>query len=97
VTTPAATKAAPTKAAATKPAEAVVRAAPRVGQLMVKAIPYAYVSANGRQLGEAFGSQAYELKVGTYEVELTHPRKSLKQAVTIRADEPTHLDFNALE
>lgn len=86
-----------TKPAVTKPAEPVVRAAPRFGQLTVKAIPFAYVSANGRQLGEAFGSQTYELKVGTYDVELTHPRKRFKKAVTIRAGEPTHLDFNALE
>ncbi len=69
----------------------------RMGRLTVKVIPFAIVSANGRQLGEAYASGTYQLKPGTYEIEMTHPKKRVRTTVTIRPSEEVRLVFNALE
>jgi len=68
-----------------------------MGRLTVKASPFAHVRANGRLLGEAFGSETYQLRAGTYDIELEHPRKRVHRAVTIRPDQTARVDFNALE
>lgn len=77
--------------------EPVVRPVPRMGRLTVKVIPFALVRANGRQLGEAYGLETYQLRPGTYDKELEHPRRRMRTPVTIHPNEEVRLVFNALE
>jgi serine/threonine-protein kinase len=80
------------------PVAATVRAAPvRTGHLIVNVIPFANVSANGKQLRQAFGTETYELRAGVYELEFSHPRRRFRKTVTIRPNEVTRVEFNALE
>lgn len=77
--------------------EPVVRPVPRMGRLTVNVIPFALVRANGRQLGEAYGLETYQLRPGTYDIELEHPRRRMRSPVTINPNEEVRLVFNALE
>jgi len=83
--------------AAPKPVEPAVAPVVRMGYLRVKVIPFAHVRANGRELGEAFGGATYQLKAGTYDIELEHPRKQARKTVTIRPDQTVLVELNALE
>jgi hypothetical protein len=80
-----------------KPVEPAVAPVVRMGRLTVKVIPFAHVRANGRELGEAFGGATYQLKAGTYDIELEHPRKQVRKSVTIRPDQTVLVELNALE
>jgi len=68
-----------------------------MGRLTVNVIPFALVRANGRQLGEAYGLETYQLKPGIYDIEFEHPRRRVRSPVTIHPNEDVRLVFNALE
>ena len=60
----------------------------KMGTLSVKAVPYATVVVQGRSY-EVTGVQKVPAPVGTYEITLTHPKRTIKQRVTVQANETT--------
>lgn len=66
------------------------------GRLVVTASPFGAVYANGRKLGDAYGSGTFSLPPGRYQVKVVHPRKSVQEDVTIRSGEAARVEFDLL-
>ncbi len=82
----------PLKVAATpeKPAP-IVR---KMGMLSVKAVPYATVVIQGKSY-EVTGVQKLSAPAGTYEITLIHPKRRVRQKVTVQANQTTSVSFSA--
>ncbi|MDP1826213.1 MAG: protein kinase [Archangium sp.] len=80
-----------------KPAPLPERAAPvvrKLGSLSVKAVPYATVVIQGKSY-EVTGVQKLPAPAGTYEISLIHPKRKVKQKVTVQANQTTEVSFSA--
>lgn len=73
------------------PAPAAVR---KMGSLTVKAVPFATVTVQGRTY-EVTGVKTVAAPVGTYEVSFAHPKKKVKERVTVKPNEATSVSFEA--
>ena len=71
-----------------------VKAVRKMGSLSVKAIPYATVTIQGRSY-EVTGVQKLPAPVGTYEITLAHPKRKMKEKVTVQANQTTSVSFSA--
>ena len=71
-----------------------VKPARKMGSLSVKAVPYATVTIQGRSY-EVTGVQKLPAPVGTYEITLAHPKRKLKEKVTVQANQTTSVSFSA--
>lgn len=81
----------PVKAASPVMAPVAVR---KMGTLMVKAVPYATVLILGKSY-EVTGVQKLPAPVGTYAITLVHPKRKVKEKVTVRANQVTSVSFSA--
>lgn len=77
-----------------KPVEKAPVVARKMGSLSVKAVPYATVTIQGKSY-EVTGVQKLPAPVGTYEISLAHPKRKLKQKVTVQANQTTAVSFSA--
>ncbi len=66
----------------------------KMSWLSVKAVPYATVTIQGRSY-EVTGVQKLPAPVGTYEITLAHPKRKLKEKVTVQANQTTSVSFSA--
>ncbi|MFT3706446.1 MAG: hypothetical protein QM817_02140 [Archangium sp.] len=65
-----------------------------MGSLVVKAIPFANVTIQGKSY-EVMGTRTLAAPVGTYEIVLKHPRKTSKEKVTVPASGAATVSFSA--
>jgi serine/threonine-protein kinase len=70
-------------------------AARTFGSLSVKAVPFATVILPGGKTIEVTGMKTIQAPRGTYEISLVHPKKKLKQPVTVKANQTTSVTFSA--
>ncbi len=82
---------APEVAKAVEKAPVVAR---KMGSISVKAVPYATVTIQGKSY-EVTGVQKLPAPAGTYEISLAHPKRKLKQKVTVQANQTTSVTFSA--
>ena len=66
----------------------------RLGSISVKAVPYATVTIQGKSY-EVTGVQKLPAPAGTYEISLSHPKRKVKQKVTVQANQTTEVSFSA--
>jgi serine/threonine-protein kinase len=66
-----------------------------MGSLVVRAVPYATVLVNGRQLGEVQGSRTFKLAPGKYQLTFQHPKGSKTEPITIEANGTVKREFRA--
>ena len=64
------------------------------GTISVKAVPFATVLVQGKAY-EVTGVRKIAAPVGTYEITLTHPKRKVKEKVTVQANETTTVSFSA--
>ncbi len=64
------------------------------GTLTVRAVPFATVTVQGKQ-HEVVGTRNLQVPVGAYEITLSHPRKTVKEQVTVKAGAVTSVTFSA--
>ena len=58
------------------------------------AVPYATVTIQGKSY-EVTCVQKLPAPVGTYEITLAHPKRKLKEKVTVQANQTTSVSFSA--
>jgi serine/threonine protein kinase len=75
------------------PEPRLVAAPPAQGSLVVRAMPYATVLVNGRQLGEVQGSRTFKLAPGIYDLTFQHPKGSKKESITIEPNGKVTREF----
>ena len=66
----------------------------KLGTISVKAVPFATVLVQGKSY-EVTGVRKIPAPVGTYEITLTHPKRKVKEKVTVQANETTSVSFTA--
>ncbi len=66
----------------------------RKGALTIRAVPFATVTVANRSY-EVTGVQTLQVPEGSWEVTLSHPKKKVKERVTIKQGQPAQLSFNA--
>ncbi|MDP2269735.1 MAG: protein kinase [Archangium sp.] len=66
----------------------------KMSWLSVKAVPYATVIIQGKKF-EVTGVQKLPAPVGTYEIFLEHPKRKVKEKVTVQANQTTSVSFSA--
>ena len=67
----------------------------KFGSIAITARPFAMVTVPGKQPVEVTGMKSIQAPVGTYEISISHPRKKLKQKVTVTANQTTSVTFSA--
>jgi hypothetical protein len=77
------------------PAVRTVPAAPAQGSLVVRAMPYATVLVNGRQLGEVQGRRIFKLAPGSYQLTFQHPKGSKTESIIIEPNGTLTREFRA--
>lgn len=96
--TPVPTPAPPVTPEAKTPAKPVVVAPAPVrkamGSITVKANPFVNVTID-KKVYEVMGTKVLPAPVGTYEIGLAHPKKKLRETVTVKAGESTVVNFSA--
>ena len=66
----------------------------KMGTLSVKAVPFATVLIQGKSY-EVTGVQKLPAPAGTYEITLIHPKRKVKEKVTVQANQTTSVSFSA--
>ena len=66
----------------------------KMGTLSVKAVPFATVLIQGKSY-EVTGVQKVPAPAGTYEITLIHPKRKVKEKVTVQANQTTSVSFSA--
>ncbi len=69
-------------------------AARRFGTITVKAVPFATVLVQGKSY-EVTGVRKIPAPAGTYEITLSHPKRKVKEKVTVQPNETTTVLFSA--
>ncbi len=72
-----------------------VQVAPAQGSLVVRAMPYATVLVDGRQLGEVQGRRTFKLAPGSYQLTFQHPKGSKTERITIEPNGTLTREFRA--
>jgi serine/threonine-protein kinase len=67
------------------------------GTLEVRAMPYAEVTVVGQKTVEVMGLKAFPVEAGTFDVVVKHPKKTMRQRLTVKAGQTVKLDFDANE
>ncbi len=78
-----------------KPAAAKVKTA--TGTVVLDVFPFAQVTIDGIDFGQASGSRTLRLPVGGHRVVLRHSHRSKTYTVTVRAGRTTEIKFNAFK
>ena len=69
-------------------------AARRFGTISVKAVPFATVWVQGKSY-EVTGVRKIPAPAGTYDITLSHPKRKVKEKVTVQPNETTAVSFSA--
>jgi serine/threonine-protein kinase len=68
---------------------------PSTGSLVVRAVPYATVLVDGRQLGEVQGQRTFKLAPGKYQLTFRHPKGTKSEPITIEPNGTVKREFRA--
>jgi serine/threonine-protein kinase len=68
---------------------------PSTGSLVVRAVPYATVLVDGRQLGEVQGQRTFKLAPGKYQLTFRHPKGTKTEPITIEPNGTVKREFRA--
>lgn len=71
-----------------------VAAAPRMGLLNVKAIPFAEMFIDGKKTGEVQGTRQLKVPVGKHKVTLQHPKRVESFDIVVDGKAPADVSFN---
>lgn len=77
-----------------KPKLQPVAVAKKMGTISVKAVPFATVKIQNKSY-EVTGVQNLPAPAGTYDITFVHPKKTLKERVTVQPNQSTSVSFSA--
>ncbi len=90
---------APEQTAPSQPAQGeaspAAKPVPSTGSLVVRAVPYATVLVDGRQLGEVQGQRTFKLAPGKYQLSFRHPKGTKTEPITIEPNGTVRREFRA--